>query len=243
MAFLMLLHEKMRLQRKINKLTAKQLLASSRKERVAKQIERIQKMYSKKEKQIENAVKTGSSMFKANILQQFGLGTQGMGPMSYCGGTSIFSQQEMTNMANQIGVPVEAVQAVYMGQVEREKDAEGNYTDNFTVAGQNLDKDQINKIQAGLQFIRQQESMRSYGAQMMQTQYDQNISIWEQAAQAQLEAEQDAVLAPLSEQENDWDMESQTCETLLADYRARLEGINQAISQEQKEHAPKFGLG
>ena len=53
MAFLLLLHEKMRLKRQVNKLTLKQLQYGSRLDRMTKNISRVQKMYSSKMSQLE----------------------------------------------------------------------------------------------------------------------------------------------------------------------------------------------
>ena len=62
MAFLLLLHEKMRLKRQVNKLTLKQAQYGSRLDRMTKNIARVQKMYSSKMTQLEKT---------AQILQSF----------------------------------------------------------------------------------------------------------------------------------------------------------------------------
>ena len=48
MAFLMLLHEKMRLQRKVNKLTLRQLQLSSRRGGITRNISGVEQMYYNK---------------------------------------------------------------------------------------------------------------------------------------------------------------------------------------------------
>ena len=80
MAFLLLLHQKMSLQRKVNKLTLAQTSIGRRKERISKRIEKVQKAYAKMflnelfeaEKYINEALKLDYSskniILKAKIL-------------------------------------------------------------------------------------------------------------------------------------------------------------------------------
>ena len=85
-------------------------------------------------------------------------------------------------------------------------------------------------------------SQQSQAAQI-ESLYNQNASIWLEAEKAALEEAQDAALAPLEEQETEWDMEKEVCETQLADARARLESISEALKDGIKNSAPTFGLG
>ena len=194
-------------------------------------------MYSKKESEITNIAKRGATMFQSTLLQQFGIGTAGLNPMSYLGGASMFAQQGYAALAQQLGCGLDVVQAVIAGQFQ--KDGE-----NFkTQAGQTLDGATYQKIQAGIAQVRQMESYQSYQTQMLQSQYQTNVSIWEEAMKAELEAEQDEVLAPLQEQEEEWDLESQSAEVQLQDARARLDAIKEALKDGIKDSAPTFGLG
>ncbi|MBR6126885.1 hypothetical protein IKQ21_04290 [bacterium] len=238
MAFLMLLHEKMRLQRKVSRLTLKQAQASSRKERVTKQIERIQKMYSKKESQISNMVKQGNSMFQLALMQQFGIGSQGLNPMSFLGGASMCAQQGYAALAQELNCGLNVIQAVLAGQLQKGKDGYANKDGSISI-----DENQYQMIQAGIAQVHQMEGYQSYQAQMLQSQYQANVSIWEEAMKAELEAEQDEALAPLQEQEEEWDLESQSAEVQLQDARARLDAIKEALKDGIKDSAPTFGLG
>ena len=76
MAFLLLVYEKMRLQRKVNKLTLRQTQLSSRKERIAKNIEKVQKMYSSKITNAEKQAQLWASQAKNSIFNSMGLGMQ-----------------------------------------------------------------------------------------------------------------------------------------------------------------------
>ena len=75
MAFLLLLHQKMKLQRKENALTLKQLRFSSKVDRMQKKVDKRQKYYDKLKKQLErqaNYYKNNANIF---FSQMAGLGT------------------------------------------------------------------------------------------------------------------------------------------------------------------------
>ena len=59
----------------------------------------------------------------------------------------------------------------------------------------------------------------------------------------ELEAEQDAALAPLNELDTELDLEQQSIDTQLADVKARLESFDALVKDEIKNSAPTFGLG
>ena len=104
MAFLMLLHEKMRLKRECNKLQLRQLQMSHRKERISKNIKKVQNMYAKKETMIDSQANMLKAQFKNSIYNQAGLGTynQAFNPynMSGMGGITSFVMNYMSNMVN-----------------------------------------------------------------------------------------------------------------------------------------------
>ena len=75
MAFLLLLHEKMRLKRQVNKLTLKQLRYGNRLDRMTKNISRVQKMYSSKMTQLEKQAQMMQSQASVFFRNQMGLGT------------------------------------------------------------------------------------------------------------------------------------------------------------------------
>ena len=89
--------------------------------------------------------------------------------------------------------------------------------------------------------MQQQEAQRWAGN--MNTQYQQNVSIWLDSRKAELEAEQDAMLEPLSYQETMWELEKEQAELKLKRINAQLETYDQLLAQETEKSAPKFGLG
>ena len=251
----MLLHEKMRLQRKISKLTAKQALASSRKERVTKQIEKVQKMYSKKESYLENEAKRLQNNARMAFRGMLGLGMNDFNPYSYqqgSAGTSAAVWNLMQQGLQQEGIDTQLAQDfLFKGRYRQgaTQDGQPTFYDLSQKEGdgyQTVDSDTAEKLQKIAQ-IQNWANMGVTQAQSqcsaMTSQYENNVSIWLEAAKEQLEAEQDEALMPLQDQELEWDLESQSAETQLADARARLDSIKQALSDGIKDSAPTFGLG
>lgn len=261
----MLLHEKLRLQRKINKLTLRQLKASSRKERMTKSIARVQKMYSTRQTKLQKMAQMMQNQFKLNLYNSAGLGTQNQMFNPYSGGMTSFVYNQIGQMLSNFNGEVpdkdgtrkitgdipahyQDMMSEYAAGTLRAKyktDSDGKTTNEIEGYGSNgtYTEDEYKVFMQALSQAQNMQSQAQMYCQNMDSQYQNNVSIWLEAAEAQLEAEQDAVLAPLEEQETEWDMEAQSCETQLADARARLDGIKQALSEGIKDSAPTFGLG
>ncbi len=260
MAFLMLLHEKMRLQRKVNKLTLRQLQLSSRKERITKNISRVQKMYSSKMSELESQAKMAQSQFSVWIQQATGLGTMGLNPMNFgaAGGISMFIMNGLAAWAGQgtkdkDGNEIvskqkaeEMFKAFQQGGFQKNVDENGNPIKGAEwkdINGNPYSAQQYQAFQGAYTHVQQMQNMAQMQVQQMSSQYQSNVSIWLEAAKEQLEAEQDAALAPLEMEETDIELDNQSCEAQLADAKARLESVKQACSEGIKDSAPTFGLG
>lgn len=267
MAFLMLLHEKMRLQRKVNKLTLRELKMSSRKERITKNISRVQKMYSSKMTQLEKQASILQKQFTVGIQNSMGLGTQNQMFNPYGGGgITSFVANQLGNFLSNGGQPIkdakgneiadfnkdgriqQMMQDYYSGGFKPVYDKEGdtsasNIKEYEGLSGNKYTKDEYACFQRALNAAQQQQSQAQMMCQQMSSNYEANISVWLEAQKAQLEAEQDMALAPLEAEETDMDLEKESCEAQLADAKARLESIKQACSEGIKDSAPSFGLG
>ena len=267
MAFLMLLHEKMRLQRKVNKLTLRELKMSSRKERITKNISRVQKMYSSKMTQLEKQASILQKQFTVGIQNSMGLGTQNQMFNPYGGGgITSFVANQLGNFLSNGGQPIkdakgneianfnkegriqQMMQDYYSGGFKPVYDKEGdtsasNIKEYEGLSGNKYTKDEYACFQRALNAAQQQQSQAQMMCQQMSSNYESNISVWLEAQKAQLEAEQDMALAPLEAEETDMDLEKESCEAQLADAKARLESIKQACSEGIKDSAPSFGLG
>lgn len=260
MAFLMLLHEKMRLQRKVNKLTLQELRLSSRKERITKNISRVQKMYSSKMSQLEKQAQIMQSQFSVWAQNQAGLSTNGLNPMNFggAGGTSNFIMQGLSAWAAQ-GTKIDGKEivssdrAAAMLQAYQQGGFQANYGEDGKtpvkdaewkdINGQTYSNQEYQAFQGAYNQVSQMQSYRQMQVQQMSSRYQSNVSIWLEAAKSQLEAEQDMALAPLEEKETEMDLDKESCEAQLADAKARLESIKQACSEGIKDSAPSFGLG
>lgn len=271
MAFLMLLHEKMRLQRKVNKLTYKQLRASNKKERITKNIERLQKYYSKKSDNLQKQAQMMQSQASVFFNNMMGVGAQNQMFNPFCyqsgsAGMTTAAAQIMSGWASSIKEPLkykyndngeqkegqidstraaELWNAYQSGQISPEV-VDGKQTGFYLINGDSNNKvnpQEWSALQSAMTQANGQVQQQQWVAQQMSSQYQSNVSVWLKAQEAQLEAEQDEVLLPLQSEETDMDLERESCEAQLADAKARLESIKQACSEGIKDSAPTFGLG
>lgn len=104
-------------------------------------------------------------------------------------------------------------------------------------------KEEIAFFMQAMQGAKMQQQQAQMACSNMSQAYEQNVSIWLDAAKAQLEAEQDAALEPLNYEQTMWELEKEQAEQKLTRIKAELESYTQLCSEEAKEQAPKFGLG
>lgn len=257
MAFLLLLHEKMRLKRQVNKLTLKQLRYGNRLDRMTKNISRVQKMYSSKMTQLEKQAQMMQSQASVFFRNQMGLGmeNQAFNPWNMSGGgITSFVLNQMGGMLASGQIPKdkdnkfpamdqvkfqEMLQDYYTSGLGQYKDADGG---KYGSNGQ-FTQDEVTAFKMAMQAAQQNQSQANMMCQQMSQNYQNNVSIWLEAAKEQLEAEQDAALAPLEMEQTDMELEKESVETQLAYAKERLQSIEQACSEETKNAAPKFGLG
>ena len=79
--------------------------------------------------------------------------------------------------------------------------------------------------------------------QQLCTDYDTNISIWLEAAKAELEAQQDAALDPLNYEQTMLELDKELKENRLKRIEAEIESYSQLADKGAQDAAPKFGLG
>lgn len=261
MAFLLLLHEKMRLKRQVNKLTLKQLRYGNRLDRMTKNISRVQKMYSSKMTQLEKQAQMMQSQASVFFRNQMGLGmeNQAFNPWNMSGGgITSFVLNQMRGMLASGQIPKdkdnkfpamdqvkfqEMLQDYYTSGLGQYKDADGNPQEGKYGSNGQFTQDEVTAFKMAMQAAQQNQSQANMMCQQMSQNYQNNVSIWLEAAKEQLEAEQDAALAPLEMEQTDMELEKESVETQLAYAKERLQSIEQACSEETKNAAPKFGLG
>ena len=137
----------------------------------------------------------------------------------------------------------EMLQDYYTSGLGQYKDADGNPKEGKYGSNGQFTKDEVTAFKMAMQAAQQNQSQANMMCQQMSQNYQNNVSIWLEAAKEQLEAEQDAALAPLEMEQTDMELEKESVETQLAYAKERLQSIEQACSEETKNAAPKFGLG
>ena len=140
-------------------------------------------------------------------------------------------------------IPYNNVIIHYVEDLSIRKDNNGNVTGKYKLGDNVIPQEEWSALQSAMSVANSQVQQRQYASQQMSSQYQSNVSIWLQAQEAQLEAEQDEVLLPLKSEETEMDLERESYEMQLADAKARLDGIKQACSEGIKDSAPTFGLG
>ena len=244
----MLLHEKMRLQRKINKLTLKQLHMGNIQERMQKKVDRREKYYAKLEKQLErqaNAYKNSANMYFSNM---FGLGTNSVNLGNYGG----FSQAAMQILQQWNGTNPYAsdqasasynktlVEAIINGTLEQDgtnkayrigNSGSYDYTEQDVAAANRI-------IQLANSAVTQQQTYAS----QMKSNYENQVSIWLEAQQEQLEAQKEWEMDLLAEEQEDMEAEKTSIETQLSLAEERKKAIEEKLGQSIQDAAPKFGL-
>ena len=84
-------------------------------------------------------------------------------------------------------------------------------------------------------------------AQMMMNQattnYDTNVSIWLEAQQAQLQAEQDSVIGALQYEQTIMEIDNTYCEQRLKRIDQEIQSYDKLIDDRTEKNVPKFGLG
>ena len=258
MALLLAMYQKMRLIREKNQVTLDLTKYSSKLDRVTKNIERVQKRYTSLFAQLESQAKMMQSNATMMFQQMAGLGMNSVNLNNYTG-MNVFVCNAMAGMLSkgikfaQDADPHTMNEATYNalmnhymsngGQFVPQKDEDGNplkvdgvlqYND-FTAD----DVKAFTMAQRQAQAAQQQAQMWVQNANQ---QYGNNVSIWLEAAKAQLEAEQDAALEPLSYQETMWELEKTQADNKLKRINAQLESYDQLVSSESEKTAPTFGL-
>ena len=249
MAFLLLLHQKMRLQRKQNQLTLKQLRYTSLVERMQKKVDKREKYYAKLEKQLErqaNCYKNSANMF---FSQQMGLGCNGVN-LNNMYGSSMAAIQMLGQWGDKdpMGNPVKAediqiAQAMMAGQYQLSKDGK-SYIFNINGSEQTYDKDAIEKgnYQKIMQMAQSQVTQAQTYATQCKSNYENNVSIWLEAQQEQLEAQKEWEMDMLAEEQADLEAEKTSVETQLELIKQEKQNIEGMLGQAIQDAAPKFGL-
>ena len=269
MAFLLLLHQKMKLQRKENALTLKQLRFSSKVDRMQKKVDKRQKYYDKLKKQLERQATCYKNQMNAYFTQQAGLGTNSVNlfnpygsngaAMNVLAGMSAEQMKSIIGAGDKFEINQSLENAIQKGQVQlAQSDIKDEKGENVLIPKGTLfnpytmepiegyeGKDAYAAAQA-YQQLQQYASMQvSQIQQQLQTcksNYENNVSIWLEASLEQLEAQEEYEMDMLSEEQADMEAEKNMVEVQLQRVQEEKKNIEQALGQAIQDSAPKFGL-
>ena len=263
MALLLAMYQKMRLIREINEGTLKLTKISSKISRVTKNIERTQKRYTSLLAQVKQQATQMQSNAKLYFQDMAGIGNNCVNPYNYSGMNGFISNYMQGMFGNGIilnkGKDNESTVKMDPGRFNelmtiwsqnggtfpKELDNSGNqvYEDGGIPKWKgNITNDEVLAFNQALNAARTQQQYAQSWAQQCDTQYGNNISIWLQNAEAQLEAEQDAALEPLQYEDTMLQLEKEQLDLRLQKLRAEKESYDQLASEEAKNMAPTFGL-
>ena len=271
MAVLLAMYQKMRLIREKNQATYDLTKYSSKLDRVTKNIERVNKRYTSLFAQLEQQAKMMQSNATMMFQNMAGLGMNNFGgsinPMGFTGMNGfIYSVMQKafqsplsikdkdgyetfsSNMGDELFQKMYADYMANGGQfpqafeeVDNTKKVIKDELGNPTYEG-GYNHYEVLAFNQAMQAGRMQQQQAQMWVQNANQQYGNNVSIWLEAAKAQLEAEQDAALEPLTYQETMWELEKTQADNKLKRINAQIESYDQLVSSESEKTAPTFGL-
>ena len=251
MAFLMLLHEKMRLQRKQNKLTLKQLRYNHLVERKQKQVSNREKYYSKLEKQIDTQANVYKNMGQNFINNKFGTGLNSWNPNTLFSTATVGLNQNIyawiLETATKQGVDPELVH-LYINQGQLGFNQVTDPKNNNQVTGYQYNGGTIDAAKFKIiTDIANQSKIISAQCSQVATQwnneYTNNISIWAQAQKDALDAQKEWEMDLLAEEQGDLEAEKDSIDAQIQLIDEQKKNIEQRLGQAIQDSAPKFGLG
>ncbi len=232
MAYLLLLHQKMSLKRKVNKLTLQQTSIGTRKDRITKRIEKVQKSYAKKQSKLEAQAKRMTSMTNSIMNNQMMAVTQQFQMVTV---DSLIEQSIKTELENRYKKYI-GMDPNHSDYAQTKKEYEDYLNNEYKNAYQIAQQKQIEQNNA---ISMQKQWMQQY-CNTFTTNYSDLVSIWLETETQKLEDEEEMALAPLNEEDTQIDIEQASNEAQLSYAQARLESIESALSSRTQE-APKFG--
>ncbi len=242
MAYLLLLHQKMSLKRKVNKLTLEQTSIGTKKDRITKRIESVQKAYARKQSKLQAQAKQMTSYTNSIMNQQMMYMQQAYQNvdantllLTEGNGNTLYNKEyaklysDLTEAQKQ-GMDSEAYKKAYEAMQEFQK------SDKF--------KESYQQAQAQAMAYNNNVAFQKQMQQQMMSSFTTNVSdqvsIWLECQTQALEDEEQLALAPLNEEDTLIDIEQASNEAQLSYAQSRLESIESALESRAQE-APKFG--
>ena len=236
MAFLLLLHQKMSLQRKVNKLRLEQVTIGNASERITKRIQRVQESYAKKQSRIDAEAKLGTSRTN-NIVSQMLMGqTKALGCISP---EQVLAQNNDPAYTELMNHQKAITSATTDAEKKAAQEALNKYMSSDTYQNAyKLANAEATKYNNNASW---QKQLLNNQMNVFQTSAQEEISIWAEAQKQALADEEQLALAPLEEKQTLIDMQKASNEALLSFNEQRLQAIEQSLGQSIQGAAPKFG--
>lgn len=257
----MLFYQKMRKTREYNNEVLKQARFGTKADRLERNIKSTQKMYEGKLKQIQQTaerMKNQASVFfqAMNGLDANSINVNMMGFNGLTGFVVGAMQNMLVNnkFKNADGTETTLTKDQYNEMMSRYMTYGTNfqyYKSDGTIEYEDEDKKtpksqydagMLAAFKSAMQQAQWMQSSAQTNAANMTQQYQNNVSIWQQAMEAQIEAEQEAALEPLEYEQTMMDLDKAACDERVARLKAELDSYTQACEQAAKDSAPKFGL-
>ena len=259
----------MKLQRKENQLTLKQLRFSSQVDRMQKKVDKRQKYYDKLKKQIERQANCYKNQAQMQLSNMMGLGYNSawsMGNFTASSGAALqialgYGANNPTNgqpFVDKNGNAIfsgdeearELMQAFMQGGIGQNNSREaikvngkeieaGAY---YTADGVVVDMNQYQALSSMSQAAQMQMSQVQAYCQNMKNQVEQNVSIWQDYQMEQLEAQEEYEMDLLAEEQSDMEAEKNSIEVQLQRVQEEKKNVEQALGNAIQDSAPKFGL-
>lgn len=258
MAVLLAMYQKMRLIREINQDTLNLTKISSKINRVSKNIEKVQKHYTGLIAQLDKQAQMMQSQATVMFQNMAGLGTNSVNLNNFTGMNgyvcNIIGQMlsqggfkykdadgaEQT-LAGMSDADIQAMMNEYMsngGQFIHKKDGDTYLQNEY----ENFAPEQVAAFTQAMRMGQMQQQQAQLQVQNASQQYSTNVSIWLEAAKAEIEAQQDAALEPLNYEDTMLQLEKEQLDARLQRLRAEKESYDSLVSEESKNMAPSFGL-
>ena len=226
---LLAMFQKMRLIREKNQLVLDQSKYSSKLTRIEKNIANQQKRYTSLFAQLDAKAKQMQSQAALAFQQMSGLGmnnfANSLNPYSFSGMNGfIYSVMQNAFASNS------APQCDFQNMYSEYMSNGGRFKPNNDGTGyENFNEEQVKAFNYAMQQAQMQQQQAQYWVQNANQQYGNNVSIWLDVAKAQLEAEQDAALEPLSYQETMLELSKEQKEARLERINAQIESYDRYL--------------
>lgn len=268
MALLLAMYQKMRLIREKNQLVLDQTKVSSKLTRVQKNIERIQKMYKSREASLDSIAKRMTSNASLFFKMSAGLGVNDVNTNMYNFGLNFNNsivtgtmQAALTTAKENGGYgwdqqKLSDVMSYYQScggnpqQLYSEPDADGKRTPKYADDGKTplycespeITATDIAQFTQAMRFGQMELNNRQNACAQMDSQYQNNVSIWLDAQKSILETEQDEMLEPLNYEETMLELEKDQKDMRLKRIEQEIDSYKQLVDKEIQSATPTFGL-